>query len=272
VESSSKGGWTFNPLRSGVAAKGASSAEAGKTGESNKGSQVQAPWLGLGGKPGPGQVNLNLSHEGVVASVGVDQLRKERQADGERRLSEHRGSWKSSNFERWKSAIENYVAAVQPGNQTALNAAKSPFAGYIQAMHLRIHHLFADSFLDSLESLPKDHPLSNTKIFTRLEIVLNKEGQVAKLGVVKTSGLTAFDIAALDAVQRASPFGPVPGAIVSPDGKVYFQWDFHRDETACTTANARPYILGGTPVTPEPEPPTPGKEPEGGPTERHGQR
>jgi TonB family protein len=259
-----KGGWSFNPMRQGVQAPGASSANVGKSGDASKGGETKAAWLGLGGKPGPGQVNLNLSHDGVLASVGVDQLRKERQADGERRLSEHRGSWKSSDFSKWKSAIENYVAAVQPGNQTSLNAARSPFANYIHAMHLRIHALFADSFLDSLESLPPTHPMSNPKMFTRLEIVLNKEGGVSKLGIVKPSGVTAFDIAALDAVQRASPFGPVPSAIVSPDGKVYLHWEFHRDETACTTAHARPFILNGAAVPPSSEPPAPGGPPSPG--------
>jgi TonB family protein len=270
VVAGTTGGWSFNPMRQGVQAPGAASANVGKVGEANKGGDTQSAWLGLGGKPGPGQVNLNLSHDGVVASVGVDQLRKERQADGERRLSEHRGSWQSSNFERWKSSIENYVASVQPGNQTALNAAKSPFATYVHAMHLRIHRWFADSFLDSLESLPPTHALSNPKIFTRLEIVLTKEGTVSKLGVVKGSGITAFDIAVLDAVNRAAPFGPAPSAIVSPDGKVYFHWEFHRDESACTTAHARPFLLNVAPVSPEP--PTPGEppKPNEGPEQRHG--
>lgn len=273
VVGGSTGGWSFNPMRQGVQAPGVASAAPGKAGDASKGGTTQSAWLGLGGRPGPGQVNLNLSHEGVIASVGLDQLRKERQADGERRLSEHRGSWQSSSFERWKSSIENYVAAVQPGNQTALNTAASPFAAYIHAMHLRIHKFFADSFLDSLENLPPTHPLSNPKVFARLEIVLNKEGQISKLGIVKTSGITSYDIAVLDAVQRASPFGPVPSAIVSGDGKAYVHWEFHRDESACTTAHARPFILNVSPISPVPEPATPGKPPTEGesPGQRHGQ-
>jgi hypothetical protein len=79
------------------------------------------------------------------------------------------------------------------------------------------------------------------------------------MGVVKTSGITAFDIAALDSVQRAQPFGPAPGAIVSPDGNVYLHWEFHRDEVfACSTMHARPFMLN-TPGKPpdEPQPPAP---------------
>jgi TonB family protein len=262
VSESRTGGWTFNPLRPGAVSPGTIASSAGKTGDAKKGGETPSPspMLGLGGKPGPGQVNLNLSHDGVIAAVGVDQLRKERVADGERRLSQHRGSWQSSSFERWRSAIENYVATVQPGNQTALNAARSPFATYLNAMHLRIHPLFADSFLDSLENLPANHPLSDRKMWARLEVVLNKEGRVIKMGVVKPSGVTSFDIAALDSVQRASPFGPAPSAIISNDDRVYLHWDFHRDDSACTTAHARPFLLNVPSRSPSDTP-----EPPGGP-------
>jgi hypothetical protein len=226
-------------------------------------------WLGLGGNPGPGQVNLNLNQKGVVAIVGADQLRKEREADGERRKSEHRGSWTASNFERWRNAIENYVSSVKPGNQTALNTAAVPFASYLNTIHNRIHPIFADSFLGSLDNLPKNHPLNDTRLITRLEIVVSpKEGRIVKMGVVKTSGITAFDIAALDSVNRAQPFGPAPGAIVSADGNVYLHWEFHRDEVfACSTMHARPFLLNtppkgtpGEPPLPTPTPKSPSQE------------
>ncbi|MBS2016608.1 MAG: TonB C-terminal domain-containing protein [Deltaproteobacteria bacterium] len=235
----------------------------------------QAPqntqWLGLGGKPGPGQVNLNLSQTGVVAVVGADQLRKEREADGERRKSEHRGSWTASNFERWRNAIENYVSSVKPGNQTALNTAAVPFASYLNTIHNRIHPLFADSFLGSLDNLPKTHPLNSPRLVTHLEIVVSpKEGRIVKMGIVKTSGITAFDIAALDSVHRAQPFGPAPGAIVSTDGNVYLHWEFHRDEVfACSTMHARPFLLNIPQKGPDeaPQPPAPGPK---SPTQERG--
>jgi TonB family protein len=221
----------------------------------------QRPMFGLGGQPLPGRPNLNLTQSGVVAIVGSDQLRKEREADGERRKSEHRGSWSASNFEKWRTAIENYVSSVKPGNQTALNTAAVPFATYLNSMHNRIHPIFADSFLASLDSLPNTHALNDLHLITRLEIILTKEGRLVKMGIVKTSGNTAFDIAALDSVDRAQPFGPAPGAIISPDGKVYLHWEFHRDEVyACSTMNARPFLLNNPPNETVPNPiPGPGK-------------
>ncbi len=207
----------------------------------------------------PGGVNLNLSVQGATGVLGADRLAAVRKKDGERRLAQHRGSWQSLGLERWRPALENYVANVKPGNQTALNTAREPFARYLNQIHQRLHELFADLFLGHLDQLPKEHPLNNQDMSTHLEIALNKEdGRVVRMGITKSSGVTAFDVGALDSVERAAPYGPPPSAILSSDGNVYLHWEFHRrPELACSTYFARPFIidLGQTPTTPGVEPP-----------------
>jgi hypothetical protein len=149
---------------------------------------------------------------------------------------------------------------VKIGNTTALNTAHAPFSSYLNAIHNRIHPIFADDFLGSLDGLPANSPLNEPHLITRLEIILNRDdGHVVKMGIVRTSGVTDFDIAALDSVQRSSPFGKPPAAIVSPDGNVYFHWEFHRDPIyACSTMNARPFMLNVPPAEePSPSKPTP---------------
>jgi TonB family protein len=135
------------------------------------------------------------------------------------------------------------VSGEAPGDQTALDTAAVPFASYVNGMHKRIHRIFAESFLGSLHSLPRDNPMNDPTIFTRVEIVLRRDGRLLKMGIVKGSGVTAFDIAALDSVQRATPFGPAPSALLSPDGNMHLHWEFHRDEVfACSATSARPFI------------------------------
>jgi TonB C terminal len=277
VESSPEGGWSFNPVRPGGAPGATPDATAGASTPALPGGKL---WSlpGLGQRSLGGAMNTNVDPRQIAAIVGSDTLRKLREADGERRKSEHRGSFVASSFERWRSAIENYVSSVREGNQTALNTARVPFASYLNGMHNRIHPIFAESFLESLDTLPANNPLNDQHLVTRLEIVLTKDGHLKRMGIVKTSGLTTFDIAALDSVDRAQPFGPAPSAIVSPDGNVYLHWEFHRDEVfACSTQGARPYILN-TPAGPKnedplvpPQPPArPGKEqgvPPAGPTD-----
>ena len=239
-------GWHFDPMAKGSqASRGVGAVRDGKVGDAGK---PQAHWLGLGADPGDGRPNLNLTHAGVMATIGEEALRRDRMNDGERRRSEHRGTWQPSTLERWRSATENYASSVKVGNQTALNAARVPFASYLHAIHNRIHPIFAESFLGSLSGLPRTHALNDLRMATHLEIILSARGEIIKMGIVKTSGVTAFDIAALDSVQRAQPFGPAPPAIFSGDGNVYLHWEFHRDEVfACSTMNAQPFILANPP-------------------------
>jgi TonB family protein len=270
VEAGSDGTWTFNPARTGGASGTTPQPRAGTADSHLPGGRM---WTlpGLGQKASPGTMNMNLNQGQIATIVGMDNLRKLREADGERRKSEHRGSWSASNFERWRSAIENYVSSVKPGNQTALNTAQSPFASYLNGMHNRIHPIFAESFLESLDGLPQSHPMNDKHLVTRLEIVLSKEGRLKKMGIVRTSGITAFDVAALDAVDRAQPFGPAPTAIISADGNVYLHWEFHRDQIyACSTMGARPFLLNtpapnSEPPIGPPSPPSPAS-----PTREHG--
>ena len=214
--------------------------------------------MGLGAGPQtPGGINLNLSFNQAQAVVGKEQLEKDRRVDALRLRSKHRGSWAMVGLSRWKSAIENYVPHVKPGNTTALNTRASPFATYLNSMHQRIHVIFADEFLPSLDQRPKSDPLNNFEMHTELEMIINQtEGAVITMGVIRTSGVTAFDINALEAVSKASPFGKPPAEIVSPDGNVYVHWEFYRNpDYACSTYFARPIILKEAPAQ-KPAPPT----------------
>ncbi|RYZ05949.1 MAG: hypothetical protein EOO73_17515 [Myxococcales bacterium] len=240
-------------------------------------SLLESLGLGAAGRTNNG-VALNLTPTMATEAVGADEMSRLRRADGERRRSAHRGSWATPGLERYRSAIENYVPSVKPGNQTALNTAAVPFAAYLNQIHSRIHPIFADTFLDSLERLPSSHPMNDRNLVTALEIVVDREeGRLVRRGVTRTSGITAFDISAIAAVDRAAPFGTPPSEIVSPDGNVYLHWEFRRDDMACSTLYAHPFILNVQPK-PAPMPSTPPLPPFRGPDEaappageRHGQ-
>lgn len=204
-------------------------------------------------------VRLSLSQDMAEEVIGHDQLDNLKERVGKRRLSQHRGSWQNMGLDRWRGAIENYVASVKPGNQTALNTARVPFAAYLNQIHQRLHQVFAHGFLGHLEQLPDKHPLNNRNMSTHVEIALSREdGRIVKMGITKSSGVTAFDVGALESVSKAAPYGPPPGSIVSSDGNVYLHWEFHRNrDYACSTYFARPFIIdtGQTPAPPRVEPP-----------------
>ena len=249
VTEAPKGTYTLDPANPGGDGK---SRVAGRRRTPTYQPPVRVGSVGLGAPGVTGGPNINLTMAGVEATVGHEQLKAERAADGASRRSAHRGTWETNKFERWRAAIENYEPSVKLGNQTSLNAARVPFATYINSIHNRLHPIFAEEFLASLDSLPAAHSL-NQQLVTHIEIVLNQQdGRVVRLGVTKASGVTAFDIVALNSISRAQPFERAPDGIASPDGNVYLHWEFHRDPyDACTTRNARPYILKDPPAIPQ---------------------
>jgi hypothetical protein len=134
--------------------------------------------------------------------------------------------------------------AISPGNHRSLGEAAVPFARYLIAAHERIHPAFTAALAEIASHLP-EAKVGSPDLVTTLEIVVDHEtGRLVRLGVIRASGLTAFDVATLSAVSHAQPFGTAPQAIASPDGNVYVHWEFHRDPTdGCSLWNAFPYLL-----------------------------
>lgn len=174
--------------------------------------------------------------QGTGADVG------ERHATGPR----VRPPWLSEDVSRWQSAIIGYGSIVRRDRVLpfAVDATGIAFARFLNGMHRRIHPAFGDEFLEWLDSLPPTDPRNAADLYARLEIAVDRSGRVARIGVVKTSSVLGFNLAAVEAVDKAQPFDQPPSEIVSPDGNVYMHWIFYRDERcACSPQGSRPYRL-----------------------------
>ena len=174
------------------------------------------------------------------------------EADAERRLAQTQKSTRQGKFQRnaarVRAALENFIPEVKPGNQTALNTRAAPFAAYIAKMHRSIHKLWGFGALDDWDELPSSSPLNDYKLSTTLEMVMNRDGTVDKVTVVRASGYLPFDAAAIDVAFNAGPYADPPRAIRSANGKIYVHWQFHRDERQCATSGVDYFILDNPPV------------------------
>ena len=211
-----------------------------------------------------GTPNLRVTWNQYAEVMGEENLEADRNEAIAQRRSRSRGGSHQERWERFQAAIENYVPSVRPGNQTALNTAASPFASYLAEIHRRLHAPFR-RFRDNLPSYG-DNPFSDESLHTKLEIILNRDGSIHLVGVAQSSGFLPFDFGAFNAVQRGAPYPEAPASIVSADGRVYLHWTFFRNQRACGTFNAEPYILGpdGAPRAPrglEEAPATPAGDP-----------
>lgn len=250
----SDGFGTFVVRRPRRAEAGTGEGEAGGPRRDGRGMGAQGEGLAMGpsgrrhggarraGEGHQGGPRLGVSWSQFESIYGEEELRHARQARLEERRSRSRGASRQAQWEAFRSAIENYIAEVRPGNQTALDAAASPFATFLSDMHRRIHREFSDRYLASL-GLDASGGVNDPTLRTTLEISINEDGSIHRVGVVATSGNILHDFAAFNSVMRAQPFPSPPDAILSADGRAWLHWSFDRGPRQCFTGNARPFML-----------------------------
>lgn len=173
------------------------------------------------------------------------------EAKAERQLAQRERSTslgkRGQRLARIRSSLENFISEVKPGNQTALNTRAAPFAAFIARMHRNIHKLWGFGALEDWDELPPTSPFNDETLANVLEIVLNRDGTVDKVSVVKPSRYLAYDAAAIDAVYTAAPFPEPPREIRSKNGKIYVHWSFFRDARQCATTGVDYFILNNPP-------------------------
>ncbi len=174
-----------------------------------------------------------------------------REAKAERQLAQKERSTRVGKYARGaariRSALENFITEVKPGNQTALNTRAAPFAAFIAQMHRNIHQLWGFGALENWDELPASSPLNDESLMTTLEIELNRNGTVSKVSMVRASKYLPFDAAAIDVVLNAAPYPEPPREIRSGNGKVYVHWSFFRDGHQCATSGVDYFILDNAP-------------------------
>lgn len=168
-------------------------------------------------------------------------------AAADRKLSQTMVSMRAGKFQkrqsRVRSALENFIPEVKPGNQTALNTRASPFAAFVARMHRSIHMLWGFGVIEDWDEMGSSSPFNNRNLETTLEMVLNSDGTVDKVTIVRTSGYLPYDAAAIDVAYTAAPYPDPPRAIRSANGKIYLHWRFYRDDRQCATSGVDPFIL-----------------------------
>jgi len=143
-------------------------------------------------------------------------------------------------IEGWQFESAN-AAPVENRRQRVFNETRKPWAEFLVQVHNRIHPIFADEYLASLDQLPAKIPLNSPELTVTVgAAVTQSSGEISLLYIRHPSGMPEFDVAAVAALVQAFPM-TVPEAIASPDGLAYFEWEFHRNKEACSALNARPF-------------------------------
>jgi TonB family protein len=148
-------------------------------------------------------------------------------------------------WDEFRRAVEHYQPGVKRGQVVALGPAADSYAAYLQAFHRPLHLEFAHEFLGRLGRHASQ--FGDLRLRTKLEIVIEPDGSLNRVGIIRSSGDILYDFQAFNAVQRGAPYPPPPVEVRSPDGRTYLRWTLHRNESQCGAWNAEPYILSDVP-------------------------
>ena len=202
-------------------------------------------------EPIPENIKTELSW-GSFERIFEETAQQARQVHHEHSMEKRRGTLRMGSLTgKVKRALANNRSWVSDGEQVPLGKKTKLFHNYLEMAHKRIHSLFAHSFLGSLSSLDPSDPLNNFDLMTKMEFEILSTGVVNDIHVIKTSGNTVFDAAAVDSIFRSSPFNRPPKAILSYNDRVYFRWGFYRNHRMCGVFNAEPYMLRAPGAAPE---------------------
>ncbi|MCB9572398.1 MAG: TonB family protein [Kofleriaceae bacterium] len=135
----------------------------------------------------------------------------------------------------------DYPDGFDPGQALPEPAPPDPGAygvAYLQMIYPAIRDAWSAFLEDCRLRLPPDHPLNSPTLEATVEIVIDGDGQVASVTLIRPSGNDDFDGVARDVAAEAAPFPPPPKALISDDDHAYVTWLFARDRRQAGVATA----------------------------------
>lgn len=126
------------------------------------------------------------------------------------------------------SATQDYLKDVDQGLETLLNAREFKYYSYYNRIRRQLSQHWEPKVRVKMSQMFKQGRFlaSATDRVTKLIVVLDNKGNLVNVQMVKDSGVTDLDDAAIEAFQSAAPFPNPPQGIIEQDGTVKIRWDF----------------------------------------------
>ncbi len=129
-------------------------------------------------------------------------------------------------------------AAPEPAGEPPITTP-GPEGDYLREMHRSIHFRWAIQFIKGVvEKRPPTDPLNRAND-TEVLFVVRWDGSPAEITVSESSGVAAFDQAAVEAVRGTRPYPVPPVEVYGDDGVAHFRWIFSRDARLCSGGQVR---------------------------------
>ncbi|HEY4392706.1 MAG TPA: TonB family protein [Polyangia bacterium] len=111
---------------------------------------------------------------------------------------------------------------------------------YLRTIHRIIHFRWDFQFIQLVaDKRPPSDPLNNPRLEAEILFTVRWDGSPAEVTVSQSSGVPAFDQAAVAAVKGDRPFPVPPIDTYGDDGVAHFRWIFARDARLCSGGQVR---------------------------------
>jgi len=125
------------------------------------------------------------------------------------------------------SSTYDFLPDVKTGSETVLNTAEFIYYSFYRRIELAIVPLWNSEIKNYLASYSDlKSALNAIEYITDVEIILDEKGNFETMRILKSSGVSGFDLAPGTAFMQASPFFNPPEGIVSQDGYIRMNWRF----------------------------------------------
>jgi TonB family protein len=136
-------------------------------------------------------------------------------------------------------ALAGAAQAAAPSPEPPITATGAE-GDYLRALHRDIHFRWANLFIEDVAAKrPPADPLNNMSLQAEILFTVRWDGSPAEVTVGQSSGVAAFDEAAIKAVkgQRLLPVPPID--VYGDDGVAHFRWILARDARLCSGGEVR---------------------------------
>ncbi len=128
------------------------------------------------------------------------------------------------------SQTDDYLEGIEEGDQTLLRTKEYKYYSFYSRVREQLRSNWNPMIrakVSFLYSTGRSRELaSNPLKKTSLRVTLNEKGYLESIELLKTSGITTIDKAAIDAFRAAAPFPNPPDGMKEKDEKVRIFWDF----------------------------------------------
>jgi TonB family protein len=127
------------------------------------------------------------------------------------------------------STINDPLTNIPIGSFTALNTNRYLFYSFYSRIEDQIRFHWVEKVRESIQRRPRIPPGERSREVwvTELEIVLDRKGHFVKADVARSSGIDAFDYAAIDAFREGAPIPNPPEDLIEVDGLIHIQYAFN---------------------------------------------